>query len=113
MPIQEKQLGQVRNTTGGTAESAYSPGSGVTGVIKQIVICNQTASADTFSIYLDDDGSVASEETALFKDAAIAANDTIIINGYWPMNNAAGNLSVEAATTDAVTFTVLGLEITG
>jgi hypothetical protein len=45
-------------------------------------------------------------------DVAIAANETIILNVYWPMNNASGNLAVEAATTDRVTFTAFGLEIT-
>ena len=112
MAIQEKQLGQVRNTTGGTAESAYSPGAGVTAVIKSIVVCNNTASADTFAIYVDDNGVVYSEETAQFHDVAIAANTTILLSVYWPMNDQTGNLAVEAATTDAVTFTVYGLEIT-
>lgn len=111
MPIQEKQLGQVRGTTGGTAESAYSPGSGVTAVIKQIVVCNNTASPATFSIYVDDDGTTYDEETCLFHDAPIAANDTVFINCYVPMNDDSGNLAVEGSVTDAVTFTVFGLEI--
>lgn len=109
--IQEKQLGQVRNTTGGTAESLYSPGSGVTAIIKQIAVCNQTGSADTFSIYVDDDGTTYDEETALFKDVAIGANDTVLINCWVAMDNASGNIAVEAATTDAVTFTAFGIEI--
>lgn len=109
--IQEKQLGQVRNTTGGTAESLYSPGSGVTAIIKQICVSNQTGSADTFSIYVDDDGTTYDEETSLFKDVAIAANDTVLINCWIAMDNDAGNLAVEAATTDAVTFTAFGIEI--
>ena len=109
--IQEKQLGQVRATTGGTAESLYSPGSGVTAIIKTIVVCNQTGSADTFCVFLDDDGSTYTEETTLFKDVAIGANETIQINCWYAMNNAAGNLAVEGATTDAVTFTAFGLEV--
>ncbi len=110
--IAEKQLGQVRNTLGGTAESAYSPAAATTAIIKSIVVCEQSGNADSFSIYLDDDGVVYTEVTALFKDVAIAANETIILNVYWPMDLAAGNLAVEAATTDRVTFTIFGLEIT-
>jgi hypothetical protein len=110
--IQEQQLGQVRNTLGGTAESAYSPGASETAIIKSITVCNNTGSADSYSIFLDDDGTTYSEETCLFFDQAIAANETHILSVYWPMNNSAGNLAVEAATTDAVTFTVFGAVIT-
>lgn len=110
--ISEMQLGQVRNTLGGTAESAYSPAAATIGVIKSIVVCENSGNAGTFSIYLDDDGAVTSEETCLFKDVAIAANETIILNVYWPMDDAAGNLSVEGDTTDRITFTIFGLEIT-
>jgi hypothetical protein len=110
--ISEKQLGQVRNTLGGTAESLYSPAASTTAIIKSIVVCENSGNADSFDIYLDDDGTTYSQETCLFKDVAIAANETIILNVYWPMNNASGNLAVEAATTDRVTFTAFGLEIT-
>lgn len=109
--IQEQQLGQVRNTTGGSAESAYSPGASETAIIKSIVVCNQSGSDDTYRIYLDDDGTTYSQETALFYDVTIAAGDTHLISCYWPMNNSSGNLAVEAATTDAVTFTIFGAVI--
>ena len=112
MAIQEQQLGQVRNTTGGTAEALYSPGANETAIIKSIVVCNQTGSADVYSIFLDDDGTTTDEETALFFDVPIAANDTHILSVYWPMSVDAGSLGVEAATTDAVTFTAFGLVIT-
>ena len=111
MTISEQILGQVRNTTGGTAESIYSPGSGETGVIRTIVVCNTTMSADSFSIFLDNDGTTYDESTALYFDEGIAANETIVISVYLPMNNSSGNLAVECATTNAVTFTVAGLVI--
>ncbi len=109
--ITEKQLGQVRNTTGGTAESLYSPGASTTGIIKTIVVCNQTASADSFSIFVDDNGTTYTEETAHFFDIPIAAKTTVVLNVWFAMNDATGNIAVEAATTDAVTFTAYGLEI--
>jgi hypothetical protein len=110
--ISEKQLGQVRNGTGGTAESIYSPAASTIGIIKSIVVCENSGNADSFSIYLDDNGGVEDETTCLFKDVALAANETIILNVYWPMDDVDGNLAVEAATTARVTFTVFGLEIT-
>ena len=72
----------------------------------------KTGSADTFAIYLDDDGTTYNEETALYHDVSIDANTTVVLSIYLPMSNSAGNLAVEAATTDAVTFTVAGLVVT-
>ena len=111
MPMQEKQLGQLRpaNTT---AASLYSPGAGVTAVIKSIVICNTTASAADFRIFLDDDGTTYDETTAHYFDVPIAANTTIQIDTFWAMNNSAGNLAVRTDTNDALTFTAYGVEIT-
>ena len=110
--IAEKQLGQLRNAAGGTPESIYSPGASTTGIIKSIVICNQSASADSYSIFLDDNGTTYTEATALVFDETIAAKTTVILNVYWPMNDATGNLAVECATTARCTFTAFGLEIT-
>jgi hypothetical protein len=53
--ISEKQLGQVRNTLGGTAESLYSPAASTTAIIKSIVVCENSGNADSFDIYLDDE----------------------------------------------------------
>ena len=110
--ISESQLGQLRNAVGGTAESLYSPGPSTTGIIKSIVVCNQSGLADTYRIFLDDNGSVADATTAMFFDVAIAAGETHVISVYWPMDDATGNLSVSCATTARCTFTALGLEIT-
>lgn len=109
--IQEQQLGQVRNATGGTAEALYSPGADETAIIKSIVVCNTSASADSYRIFLDDDGSVVTEATALFYDVPIGAKETHLINCYLPMDDATGTLSVSCATTNAVTFTAAGAVI--
>lgn len=109
MAIQEMQLGQQRN--GGSATSIYSPGAGVTTVVKSITVCNTTSSATTFSIFLDDDGTTYTEATALFYGVELAANETVVLSVYWPMADAGGNLAVQGGDADAVTFTVFGLEI--
>lgn len=103
----EKQLGQLRpaNTT---AASLYSPGA-ERAIIKSIVVCNTTATAATFRIFIDDDGSTYDQDSALFYDAPIQANETVEISTYWPMNNSAGNLGVRTGTADAINFTAFGV----
>ena len=109
--IQEKQLVQLReNST--TATSIYSPGTGVTAIIKTIIVCNQTASSATYRIFLDNDGTTYGNETALFFDVPIGANETDLIETYLPMANDAGNIAGRTNIANAITFTVAGAEIT-
>lgn len=109
--IQEQTLGQAReNST--NAVSVYSPAIKTTAVIKTVVLCNQTGSAATFRIFLDDDGTTYSEATALFYDAPLAANSTVTIDTFWTMNNVDGNLAYRSNTANAITITVFGAEIT-
>jgi len=110
MAFQEKQLGQHR-INGTAATSLYSPGAGVTAIIKSIVVCNQSGSADTFQLFLDDDGTTYDATTALYFNVVIAADATVQIDTFWPMNNSAGNLATQNATANAITFTAFGVEI--
>lgn len=111
MALQEKQLGQLRpaNTS---AASVYSPGAGVTAIVKTITICNTTNAPAELSIFLDDDGTDYDEDTALFFENQLAAKSTMIIEGFWAMNNSAGNLGVQTSVANALTFTVCGAEVT-
>ncbi len=106
--LREKVLGQATPST--TATSIYSPDSGNVGIIKTIVVCNTTAGALTFRIFLDDNGTTYSTATALFYDVSIAANTSLIYNVYIPMNDSNGNLAVRSSAT-GVAFTVSGAEI--
>jgi hypothetical protein len=111
MAIQEKQLGQSReNST--SAVSVYSPGVGETAIIKSLVLCNQSGSAATFRVFLDDDGSTYDENTALYWDAPLPANSTLQIETYLPMNNNAGNLAYRSSVANAITITAGGAVIT-
>jgi len=111
MSIQEKRFAQAReNST--DAVGVYSPGSGVTAVIKSIVLCNQTANDETVRLFLDDDGTTYDQDTALFYDIPIEANTTIEIDSYWPMNDSTGNFAYRSSTANAITITVFGAEIT-
>ena len=111
MSMQEKQLGQAReNST--NAVSVYSPGVSTTAIISSIRICNNTGSARTFSLFLDDDGTTYDESTAIYFNAPLTANQTLAIDGFMAMNNSSGNLAYSASLAQAVTITVFGAEIT-
>lgn len=111
MAIQEKQLGQARENSA-NAVSVYSPGASVTAVIKTIIVCNQTANNETFRIFIDDDGTTYDQSTALFYDVPIDANQTVQIDGWFPMNDATGNIAYRSSTANALTISVFGAEIT-
>ena len=110
MGFQEKQLGQLRPAST-TATSLYSPGVGITAIIKSIVVCNTTAGDATAQIFIDDNGSTYSEETALFYNMPIDGNTTTQIDTYYPMSVDAGNIAVRSSVSSALTFTIFGAEV--
>ena len=105
-----QQLGQLRpaNTT---AASIFSPGSGETGHIKGIFICNLTALVVKYRLFVDDDGSTFDETTALFFDIEIKANATHVLklSGFEiSMDDETGNFGVRTDTNNALNFTLFG-----
>jgi hypothetical protein len=110
MTLQEKQLGQLKpaNTT---AASLYSPGAGVTAIVKSIWICNTTSATATFRIFVDDDGSTYDESTSLFWDVSLSGNTTIELNTFIALNNSTGNLGVRTSSANTLTFTAFGAEV--
>lgn len=110
MSIQEKQLGQLRpaNTS---AASLYSPPAATTWVGKNLVICNTSGAAATFRVFHDEDGTTYDETTALFWDAPIAVDETIILTGLLAGFTDAGNVGVRSSVANAITFTLYGAEI--
>lgn len=106
-----KVLGQL-SPANTTAASIYSPSK--IALINEIVICNTTAGAVTFRLFIDNDGTTYDQTTALFYDKSVPANDSYIWspaggNGIM-LNNAAANIAVRTGTNDALTFTVFGRE---
>jgi len=110
MPLQEKQLGQLRpaNTN---AASIYSPGAGVTAIIKNITVCN-TGNKTAFSIYHDNTGTTYDQTTALYYSCPIERNQTIVLPAFMAMNNTLGHLAVQTDLANAITFSVYGAEVT-
>ena len=111
MALQEKQLGQTK-PAGTSPVSIYSPGAGVTAIIRNITVTNLTGLAVEFSIYHDDDGTTYDETTALFFTVRVEKNQTVQLTAYVAMNNPAGNLAVQSSTASALNFTVYGAEST-
>jgi hypothetical protein len=111
MAFTEGVLGQLRpaNTT---AASLYSPAASTIGIGKTLTVCNTSGAAATFRIFVDNDGTTYDETTAIFWDISIAADETVQLDGFYPMNNAAGNLAVRTSVANALTFTLFGAEVT-
>lgn len=107
-----KQLGQLRPADTNPA-SVYSPAAGVVvGIAREIYVTNVTALVSTYSIYFDSDGTTYSEDTAIFLENAIAANQTIQIDCKIYLDDASANLAVATGIADSVNFTVFGQELT-
>ena len=98
-----KVLGQVATATiGATTEGTlYTVPSSTSTVVSSLVICNQAASAATFTITLD--------AVDLFKDVAIAANTTAMFD----LKQVLATTKIIAGLASAITvkFHISGVEI--
>jgi len=111
MAFQEKQLCQAReNST--NAVSVYSPGTGVTAIIKEIWLVNTTSASVVVSLFCDDDGTTYDENTALIYQKTFEANEERKIPCFIAMNNTLGNLAYQVSVANAVTLTAFGAEQT-
>lgn len=102
------QLGQTQ-TAAATATSIYSPPTDVEATDLSLTCVNTTGAADTIRVYQDDDGTTYTAATAIYYDLSIDAGETLVLS-LGPMRNSAGNVAVESATANAVTFTLHGTE---
>lgn len=110
MAFQEQELFAQQATT--SATSAYSPGSGETAIIKQITVCNHEATAQTWSLWIDNDGSTYDDDSVKYEDIDIDANTTEVIPCFYPMNNSSGNLAIKANADSKITISGHGAVIT-
>ena len=110
MAFTETPLFSQQATT--SATSAYSPGSGETVIIRQITVCNHESTSQTFGIWVDVDGSTYDDNSVRFEDTTIDANTTLVIDTYWIMNAAAGNLAIKADANSKITISGDGAVMT-
>lgn len=108
-----RQLAQIR-ASGTSAVSAINKQARSKLLITSIIVANTTAGSVNYSIYLDTNGTTYTQATALFYAVALAANSTAIIefvNGL-PIDSstANGHLAVQTSSSEALTFTINGIE---
>ncbi len=107
--FQEKQLGQVRPANG-NVNTIYTSGSGVTSIARLLVIANTGAAASSYNFFHDDDGEVATEDTALSYGVEIGAYSTKKFSGFMPTSGS-GAYMVSSGSPYTNTFTLYGAEI--
>jgi len=107
-PLYQGQPGTT-NATLWTVPSVYQNHSVQQAVVKQILLCNTTASAATVTLYLVPSGSAAGNTTAIASALSVAANDTKILNlGQVILPAAGASLQGLQGTTGAITVTASG-----
>lgn len=109
------QLNQVRPLDTSFV-TAYTAGTEET-LITSIYVANTTNSKVDYSICLDVDGTTFNESTALFWEVEVDANNTILVEGNFPLTHintngistpTQGSLAVKSSTANALTFTING-----
>ena len=107
-----KQLGQVMpaNTN---AYVLISKAAKRKVVITSVIVSNVTSSSAKYAIFLDINGTSATDNEAIAHDVTLAAKTYTILefNTGLPMNHeTAGTLTVSSDTANAICFTVNGIE---
>jgi hypothetical protein len=101
--------GATQLTTAGA--NIYTPTSGVTAIVKQILLCNTTTTAKTVSIYILPTSASVGDAFAIFKDVSLDGKETLILNTSVVLTNSAGDrLHMLASVNTSVTATVFGIE---
>jgi len=80
--------------------------------ILRVEVCNVTASAATYRIHINDNGTSATTSNALAYDVALPANSTHSWATCWLMSNKTGRLLFRSGTANALNITGFGEEET-
>lgn len=105
------QLAQSR-PSGTSAVTLFSAGSTRVEVTR-VVVANVTASAATYSLYHDDDGTTYDQGTALAYEVSLPANSWLVLDfegmGSGITIQAGGAMGIKSGTASAITYTVYGV----
>ena len=105
-----KRLGAIASTgTITTADTLYTVPAATTGVVSTIVVCNQTASAQTYRICVNTSAAFTGAGYLIF-GATVPANDTTFLS--IGIGLAATNVLVCSSSNASVSFSAFGVEIT-
>jgi glucose-6-phosphate dehydrogenase assembly protein OpcA len=110
MPTNYKVLGQVAPTNTSDA-NLYTVPASTQAVVSTIAVTNDTAVAATFRIYVRVAGATASATNALYFDAPLAANSTLLATAGITLG-AGDILTVQTGTANALGFQAFGSEVT-
>jgi hypothetical protein len=118
MAFTQKRLAGALNSSASQlvalGSNVYTPSNSptsTTAIVKQILLCNTTASAKTVSIYILPTSATVGDSYALFKDVSLDAKETLILNTSIVLTGAAGDrLHMVASADTSITATVFGIE---
>ena len=110
MATSYKTLGQVDLATT-SLTPLVTVGAGKEVIISTIVICNRTATADSYRIAVQTEGDSIANKHYIAYDVPVAANDSTTLTLGISMA-ATDVLSVKATTADRLSINVFGAEIT-
>lgn len=103
MAFIETALGQsqIANTT----TTIYT--ATVKSIVKHITITNTTTSDATITVYVDTNGTNATDAEAILKGWTVPANDFLTWNGFIPIE-AGATIKAIGGTNNAITITIGG-----
>ena len=109
MPTNYKILGQLAPADTSDANLYTVPTSTQT-VVSTISITNDTAASATFRVYIRQNGAAAGAVNALYFDAPLGANSTLLVTSGLTLS-AGDIITVRSNTANAFTFQAFGSEV--
>jgi hypothetical protein len=109
MALTEKNLGQAQLTTGTT--TLYTVPSSTRTVVRDMQIVNTSLVTATVTVWIDTDGTSATDAEAVLKTFSIAPSDFLHWFG-WVVMTAAATIKATASANSSISITVNGAEIT-
>ena len=110
MVFTEKNL--ARQAVSDSTEVLYTVPASTSSVIKDIHICNNSASDVYFSLWAVPNGASPTDENIMFFEWNVRANDFVHWVGYQIIDTAGDTIRAVAETSDQLTISISGSEIT-
>ncbi len=73
-----------------------------------IGVCNTTASAVQYSIYICKNGATYDQTTAIAYSTNINANDSLFVEFPFTLDTTSGSIGIQSSTGNALNFTIIG-----
>jgi hypothetical protein len=109
MAFTEKSI--YRQAVSDTTETLYTVPASTTTIIKDIHICNNSATACWVSLWLVSNKGSASDENVMFYQWNVPANDFVHWSGYQILDTAGDTIQAQSETADQVTAIISGAEL--